>query len=102
MSALAALGSVPIAPDTLRIYPANLERETEDGTEVAWRVGLDSQSGTAMTGPFSACGSWFAVDLFVLGKYPIDEFLFMVSAGGEEKAVSVNLRALDIVLDREG
>ncbi|KAF2003793.1 beta-lactamase/transpeptidase-like protein, partial [Amniculicola lignicola CBS 123094] len=67
---------VPLTPSALRVYPTNLERETDGGTEVAWRMSLDPQVGTPFTGPFSACSSWFSVDLLVLGKFPIDEFLF--------------------------
>ncbi|KAF2679526.1 beta-lactamase/transpeptidase-like protein, partial [Lentithecium fluviatile CBS 122367] len=68
----------PLTASAVRVYPTNLERETEDGKEVAWRLSLDVEAGAAFsfTGPFSACGSWFTVDVLVLGKFPIDEFLF--------------------------
>lgn len=97
-----ANGTAPLPPSALRLYPTNVERETGDGMEVAWRMSLDQQAGTAPTGPFSTCSSWVTVDLFALGKFAIDEFLFTLKReAGREKATSLKLRAFGVVLERE-
>ncbi|KAF2468311.1 uncharacterized protein BDR25DRAFT_357608 [Lindgomyces ingoldianus] len=96
--------SEPLTPSALRVYPTNLERETEDGREVAWRMSLDQQAGAVFTGPFSAGNSWGSVDLLVLGKFPIDKFLFTMNGekGRVKKAVSLSLRAFNVVLEKDG
>ncbi|KAF2465002.1 beta-lactamase/transpeptidase-like protein [Lindgomyces ingoldianus] len=102
LAVLSSLGFGDITPDTLRLLPTNLERATGNGTEVAWRMSLSFETQSAKKGPFSACDSWFNVDLLTLGKFAIDEFIFTLSGDGDEKAVSVDLRAFKVVLEREG
>ncbi|ORX95317.1 beta-lactamase/transpeptidase-like protein [Clohesyomyces aquaticus] len=100
LSAFSSLfAGTPITLSNLRIYPTNLRRQAGNGTEEAWRMGLDFGSDSEVVGPFSACGSWFSVDLLAVGKRAVDEFLFTL--GGDEDETTVSPSGFDIILYKE-
>lgn len=99
LDVLAALIGTPITSDLLRLYPTNLERETGNGTEIAWRASVDVEPVIKRHGPFSACPTWFGVDGLAHGDFSLDEILFTLGADG--KATSVNVRGFRIDLERQ-
>jgi len=85
----------------VRMLPTFLEKKTNAGggtTEIAWRAVPDMTFYTS-PGPFSACGSWSAVDIASYGRFPLDQFIFELDRNGY--AVNVNLRAFKVVLERQ-
>ncbi|KAF2187150.1 beta-lactamase/transpeptidase-like protein [Zopfia rhizophila CBS 207.26] len=92
-------GGTPVSEDNLRVYPTNLERETANGTEIAWRVTFEPETGFHDFGPFSACGTWFNIDALTHGHYSFDSLLFTLGEDGRAK--TVNQRAFKIELERK-
>lgn len=82
----------------VRVLPTSLERGTGAATQVAWRAVPDLSRYSA-PGPFSACVSWFAMDIAAYGRYPYDQLIFNLDQNGD--AVSVTLRAFNITLERQ-
>jgi hypothetical protein len=96
---LSVLMGAPLGPDVLRIFPTNLEQENSDGTtDVSWRISFDAPTYRQTSGPFSACGTWFAVDALSYGEHGIDQIQFTIGEDG--RAVSVGLRAFKIVMEK--
>lgn len=96
---LGVLEGMTLQPDSLRMFPTNLERDNGDGTtEVSWRISFDVPTHIQPSGPFSACGTWYVVDVIAYGAHGIDQIQFTL--GGDGKAVSISPRAFKIVMDK--
>ena len=99
MEVLSILIGTPLGPDILRIFPTNLEQENSDGTtDVSWRISFDSPTYRQPSGPFSACGTWYAVDGISYGEHGIDQIQFTIGEDG--RAISVSPRAFNIVMEK--
>jgi CubicO group peptidase (beta-lactamase class C family) len=96
---LAGVLAGDVTKESIRILPTNLERYTENGTQIAWRALLTSSLIPEKHGPFSACGSWSSVDAIAYGEYSIDEVLFTLGQDG--KAISVSPRVFKTVYEKQ-
>jgi len=99
LDVFSALSKAPFGPDMLRILPTNLERKNSDGTtEVSWRISFDILGHRQPSGPFSACGTWVAVDSLGYGEHALDQIEFTLGKDG--RVASVNPRAFKIAMQK--
>ncbi|KAJ5578380.1 uncharacterized protein N7459_007344 [Penicillium hispanicum] len=83
---------------SIRLYPTHLSEKTDTGSRQAFRAVLQDITELADNGT-PTCVSWMDLDKYQYGGHSLDEFIFTLDSTG--KAVSVEIPALEVTLDRK-
>ncbi|PSN59610.1 beta-lactamase/transpeptidase-like protein [Corynespora cassiicola Philippines] len=91
-------GDPNFGADGMRLYPSEFSTKGADGTtNVAWKLNIyPDESG--LRGPFAACATWLAADMWLHGNLNMQHFDFTVDADG--RATKVRPRAYKVDLER--